>query len=169
MRATSKAAFCLFKFTLSVCWWRRWIFYLSILQRTWSKFVSASSVSSMLSVIKSHLSICIINYTDLFTYTVGGYFVCSNFQHIKISKHAIINISRHVLWFICFPVQFWVFGAVMSVAALNSRAIQSEVCKVVVFPLQSTSILIHHFPGSHVETIFRLFSLRTKEMKILEL
>ena len=57
----------------------------------------------------------------------------------------------------------------VSVAALNSRAIESEVCKVVAFPLQSTSILIHYFSGSHVEIIFRLFLLRTKEMKILEL
>ena len=41
-----------------------------------SKFVSASSVSGMLSLITSNLLICIINYTDLFTYTVWGYFVC---------------------------------------------------------------------------------------------
>ena len=46
---------------------------------------------------------------DLFTRTIWAYFVCLNLQHMKCPKkiktNMIINNSRHVLWFVCFPVQ----------------------------------------------------------------
>ena len=90
-------------------------------------------------------------------------------------KYMIINISRHVLWFICFLVRNMptsgfcgmclnlttscihtvrFFNVLCVVSALNSQAIQRQACYIV-FPLQT----------------FRLFSRRAKwngtEMNIL--
>ena len=45
----------------------------------------------------------------MFAHTIWVYFVHLNFQHTKIQwfeeKNTIINVSRHVLQFVCLPVQ----------------------------------------------------------------
>ena len=89
---------------------------------------------------------------DLFACTLWAYLVHLNFQHMKkVKKKKIINISRCVLWFICFPVcsmptsGFLMVHRCVSIATFcccsvgfcialsvvstpNSWAIQSEAC-----------------------------------------
>ena len=96
-----------------------------------------------------------------------------------------INISRHILQFICFlAVGFqWHVQVPQPLTAIVSVSVLHFVWSLApkflwlfkarfIFPLRSMSVL--HFSGSHVEIIFRLFSLRTKrngekEMKILKM
>ena len=44
--------------------------------------------------------------TDLFTCTIWVHFECQISEYDNFSNQKmIVNISRHVLWFVCFPAQ----------------------------------------------------------------
>ena len=127
------------------------------------------------SLTHTHTNIHTHMHTLMFTHTIWAYFVCLNFQHTKIWKCKNKYISRDVLQVFCCPA--WNMPrsgfSVAHVSVLQPLAAIVSVfvlCFVyflaiskqglIVFQLESTSI--HHFSGSHVEIIFRLFSLRTK-------
>ena len=102
-----------------------------------------------------------------------------NFQHTEIIwKKTVINISRHTLWFVCFPI--WnVPGSGFSVTHVNlmtshCRSVGSCIALCVVSALNSWAIqsracisaadykVVAIFLESVLKIIFRLFLLRTK-------
>lgn len=119
--------------------------------------------------------------TDLCTYVIWGYLVCLHFQHTKIRRRKIIiNFSRHVMRFVCFPfwnmpsagfsgahkcVSLWTdvslchkcvpLCAVLPVVCIAFCVVLGQFKVRLAFRLQSTSI--HHL-GSCVS--FKLVSLR---------
>ena len=140
--------------------------------------------------------VCVGELTPVYSYNLGIFCTLklSAYENVKIwrgkkrkkiQQKTIINISRPGLQFICFPVQNmpdFFSGTCVSLAtslchssgfciafcavlALNYQAVQGKACTL----LQRKSI--YHFSESHVEIIFRLFSLRTKsnrkQIKIL--
>ena len=100
------------------------------------------------------------------------------FKQTNQDPQLITNISRHILRFVCFPVQnmsnsgflivhvsvLWPLAAAVLVSLLSFLLSWHWILRQfkvrLVFVLQGTSVC--HFSRSPVEIVFRLFSQRTK-------